>query len=112
MRQPRPDYTVCRREPAPGQFRHPGQGDLFLTPCRLADAAALRAEAQRLRAVARGITDEKALTAIHQLVEELEERAREAEFDAERTGERPPQGDESGGASPIPKGFLRAPSRK
>ncbi len=51
----------------------------------MADAAALRAEAQRLRAMVRGITDEKALTAIHQLVEELEERAREAEIAATDT---------------------------
>ena len=51
----------------------------------MADAAALRAEALRLRAVAWGITDEKALAAIHQLVEELEERAREAEIAATDT---------------------------
>jgi hypothetical protein len=82
MREVEVCSTVCRREPAPGQFRHPGQGDLFLTPCRLRlphrrhdtfgrwrprDASALRRT-----------TDEKALAAIHQLVEELEERAREA----------------------------------
>jgi hypothetical protein len=45
----------------------------------MADAATLRAEAQRLRAVAWGITDEKALTAIHG------ERAREAEIAATDT---------------------------
>jgi hypothetical protein len=41
----------------------------------MADAAALRAEAIRLRALARGVTDEQALAAIHQMVEELESRA-------------------------------------
>jgi hypothetical protein len=45
----------------------------------MADAAALRAEAQRLRTLARGITDKEALAAIHQLVEELASRAREAD---------------------------------
>jgi hypothetical protein len=45
----------------------------------MAGAAALRAEALRLRTLARGITDEKALAAIHQLAEELESRAREAD---------------------------------
>jgi hypothetical protein len=45
----------------------------------MADAAALRAEAQRLRMLARGITDEEALAAIHQLVGELASRAREAD---------------------------------
>lgn len=43
------------------------------------DAAALRAEAQRLRTLARGFTDSKVLTAIDQMVEELERRAREAD---------------------------------
>lgn len=43
----------------------------------MANAAALRAEALRLRTLARGITDEEALAAIHHLVEELETRARE-----------------------------------
>ena len=38
-----------------------------------------------LRPVAWGITDEKALAAIHQLVEELEEGAREAEIAATDT---------------------------
>jgi hypothetical protein len=45
----------------------------------MVDAAASRAEAQRLQTLARGITDEEALAAIHQLVEELAGRAREAD---------------------------------
>jgi len=43
------------------------------------DAAALRDEAQRLRTLARDFTDSKVLTAIDELVEELERRAREAD---------------------------------
>ena len=45
----------------------------------MADAAALRAEALRLRTLARGVTDEAALAAIHHLIEELESRARDAD---------------------------------
>jgi hypothetical protein len=45
----------------------------------MTDAAALRDEAERLRTLARDFTDSKVLTAIHQMVEELERRAREAD---------------------------------
>ena len=42
-------------------------------------AGELRAEAQRLRDLARGVTDLDVLDAIRELVEELEARAREVE---------------------------------
>jgi hypothetical protein len=47
----------------------------------MADAAALRAEVQRLRTLARGVWDEQALAAIEELIDELETRAREADDD-------------------------------
>jgi hypothetical protein len=45
----------------------------------MADAVGLRAEVLRLWALAFGVADEAALAAIHQLIEELESRAREAD---------------------------------
>ena len=44
----------------------------------MTNATMLRAEAERLRTLARCFTDSKVLTAIHQLVEELERRERRA----------------------------------
>jgi hypothetical protein len=42
-------------------------------------AAELRAEAQHLRRLARFVTDAQALAEINKMIEELEQRAREAE---------------------------------